>query len=789
MIARLLVASGFSRKIFRLPLDWRSGHPEQRRGVKAEATAVLCLVLCAWCLDASAQVPNWPSERPPRPLQAREVKFPPYEVRTLANGMRVVVVLHHEQPAVSMRLLVGAGAAQDPQGKTGVASLTASLLDQGTTTRSAAEIADQIDTIGGALGTGSGNDLTFVNAIAMKDSFGMVMDLLADVVRNPAFAPEEIDRQKQQVTSSLQVNDNDPDYVASVLFDRLVYGFHPYGLPSSGTSATLQQVAREDLQAFHKRYFVPNNMILAIVGDVTSEEAFAAAQRVFGPLPRGEVAMPKPIDPPPPTRRIVVVDKPDAVQTEIRMGMLAIPRKHPDYLAFDLAVKVLGGEGANRLHNVLRSERGLTYGASADTEARKEAGDFVAETDTRTETTGEVLRLMVDEFSRLQRERPFERELSGAQAYLAGSFPLTIETPNDIATEVLNVLFYELPVEEIGTFPRRVQAVTPDDILRVARQYVRPDRLSIVLVGNAAGFIPQLKQVGFSDFEVIPIEQLDLMSATLRREQRRASFEPFGPAKAGPHVRSVVGAGFRRPAMAYVDESAQAAQRPPANDPAATALLNRVIEAKGGLAALKKVSSVIAEADTSFQLEQGTLPSTTRTYVAYPDKFRVDAKIKGVDVVQVYDAGSAWVQDPAGVHEAPAPMREDFGHSVRRDTIPMLIAAAEGKYAVKLLPEEGRDGRVLRVVEISSAQLPPIRLYIDPQGLIVRQAFTQPGPGGKPVQVEEVFSDYRKVDGIMVPYKAELVHQGRTILTRTIRSVTLNAPVDAALFTRPQTQK
>ena len=181
----------------------------------------------------------------------------------------------------------------------------------------------------------------------------------------------------------------------------------------------------------------------------------------------------KPIEPPPPTRRIVVVDKPDAVQTEIRVGMLAIPRKHPDYLAWDLAVKILGGEGANRLHNVLRSERGLTYGASADTEARKQAGDFVAETDTHTETTGEVLRLMVDEFSRLQRERPFERELSGAQAYLAGSFPLTIETPNDIATEVLNVLFYDLPVEEIGTFPQRVQAVTPDDILRVARQ-VRP---------------------------------------------------------------------------------------------------------------------------------------------------------------------------------------------------------------------------------------------------------------------------------------------------------------------------
>jgi len=223
------------------------------------------------------------------------------------------------------------------------------------------------------------------------------------------------------------------------------------------------------------------------------------------------------IDPPPSARRIVIVDKPDAVQTEIRVGQIAIPRKHSDYLAFDLAVKILGGEGANRLHRVLRSERGLTYGASASAEARKETGDFVAETDTRTETTGEALRLMVDEISKLQRERVSLRELSDAQAYLAGSFPLTIETPNDIATQVLNVVFYELPVEEIGTFRERVQRVTPDDIQRVARAYVRPDRLSIVLVGNASEFVPQLERVGFSDFEIVPIEELDLMSASLRR--------------------------------------------------------------------------------------------------------------------------------------------------------------------------------------------------------------------------------------------------------------------------------
>ncbi len=489
-----------------------------------------CVGPASWILGlalgasvAGAQTVDWPSERPPRPLAARKATFPPYEVRTLSNGLQVIAVLPHEQPAVNMRMLVRAGSVQDLAGKAGVATLAAALLDQGTTSKSAEQIADQIDFIGGALGTGSGSDLSFAEVIVMKDSFDVGMDMLADIVRRPAFAPEEIERQKEQAISSLQVNREDPAYVAGVVIDRLVHGSHPYGLPTSGTPETLAAITQADLQAYHARNFVPNNMILGIVGDVTGDEAFAAAERAFGQWPSAELTPLHIVDSPPPTRRIVIIDKPDAVQTGIRVGQLGIPRNSPDYLAFDLAVKILGGEGANRLQRVLRSERGLTYGASADLSARKQAGDVVAETDTRTETTGEALRLMVDEFSTLRRERVSQRELSDAQAYLAGTFPLTIETPNDIATQVLNVVFYELPIEEIGTFSERVQQVTPDDIQRVAQRYVMPDRLSIVLVGNAAEFVPQLRRVGFSEFEIIPIDELDLMSATLRRQVRRGA--------------------------------------------------------------------------------------------------------------------------------------------------------------------------------------------------------------------------------------------------------------------------
>jgi zinc protease len=733
-------------------------------------------------LGPPASTTSWPIERMPAPLRARSVTFPPYDIQTLSNGMQVITVLHHEQPAVTMRLLVRAGGVNDPDKKRGVSMLVSSLLDQGTTTRSSQQIADQIDSIGGILGTGSGDDFTSVSAIVMKDSFEQAMDLVGDVVRHPAFSPDEIERQKEQVTSSQQVNANDPDYLASAIFDRLVYGFHPYGLPGSGTPETIASISREDLQQFHRQHFVPNNMVLAIVGDITQKEAVASAQRVFGGWPRGEVPVWRGVAPPEPTRRVIVVDKPDAVQTEIRMGQLAIPRKHPDFLKWDLAIKVLGGEGANRLHRVLRSERGLTYGASASTEGRKLAGDIVAETDTRTETTGEALRLMMEEFVRLQRLRVPERELMDAQAYLAGSFPLTIESPNDIATQVINYVMYELPLEDIPTYTQRVTAITPDDIQRVAQEYIKPERLSIVMVGNASAFVPQLRALGMTNIEIIPIDQLDLMSASLRRETGlKVSNEPAGsfdslrtqPAYLATQVNP--GAGRAQNATSL-------------NDRAATDLLRRVVDARGGVMLLKGVKTVVADTVTTFQMQQGTLPATTRTYIAYPDKFRIDAEVDGAQTTQVYNAGRAWVKDPKGIRDAPAAMAADFASSVRRDIITLLIDAAEGRLTVRKLTDQATaDGRPVQVLEVSGPQLDRVRLFVDQQMMIVGQAYSYSIPGPQPRQIltEEVFSDYRFVNGIRVPFEAQLLQNGQPVLKRTITKVTINDPVPETLFTKP----
>jgi zinc protease len=722
-------------------------------GIRHSAFGIV--VAAALVAPAAAQVREWPSERPPRPLAAREVKFPPYEIRALANGLQVVAVLHHEQPAVSLRLIVRAGAAQDPADKPGVAALAAALLDQGTASRTAQEIATAIDSIGGALGTGAGTDLTFVNAVVMKDSVDFALSLVSDVARTPTFAPEEIERQRQQVLSGLKVSYEDPDYLANVVFDRLVYGFHPYGRPNSGTPESIARITREDLVAFHRAYFAPNNAILAIVGDVTAEEAFRGAERAFGGWARRPEATPLAApDPPEPTRRVIVVDRPGAVQTEIRIGNLAVPRRHPDYLALDLATKILGGEGSNRLHRVLRSERGLTYGASADLETLRLSGDIVAETDTRSDTTGEALRLIVDEYWRLQRERVSSGELQGAKDYLAGSFPLTIETPSDIALQVLNAVFYGLDLQELETFRERVNAVNVDDIQRVARAYLKPDRLSIVLVGDASTFVSQLAGAGFPQYERIALADLDLAAADFRRGGK-------------------------------ADDEANTSRSEGEASAKARALVRRAIEAKGGLARLRAIRTAHAETQTTLMTPDGPLETTMLTYIAYPDRYRVEASLPQGRLVRVYASGEAWGRGPSGAAEAPGGLRAQLGAAVARDVIPLLLKAERGEVEARRLPDErGEDGATLRVLALGPAS-DAVKLYLDAStGLVVKETYEVSAPAGRAPQ-EEIFSDYRTVDGIRVAFRAVVRQAGATVVERTVTRFAINVPIDDTLFTKP----
>ena len=725
-------------------------------------------------------------------MPARDSKFPPYELQTLANGLQVVAVLHHEQPVVTMRLLIRAGTSSDPKGKLGLAHLAASLLDQGTKSKTAEQMNDEIDFIGGAMGAGAATDLTFCNMVVMKDSFEKGMRMLSELAREPGFDPAEIERQRQQMLSGLQVSLEDPEYIANSVFDRLVYGFHPYGMPTNGTPETLASLTRDDLVAFHRRYFAPNNAILAVVGDVTAEEAFATAKKVFGDWDKKDLSAEKFIQPPDPTRRVIVVNKPDSVQTEVRVGHLGIPRTHPDYMAVNLAIRILGGEGSNRLHQVLRTERGLTYGAQANMDTLKDTGDFEAETNTRSEATGEVLKLIVDEFWRIQRERVSERELGDAKAYLTGSFPLTIETPESIAMQVVNVLFYGLPLEHLQNFRDRVNAVTVDDIQRVARALLRPDRLSIVLVGNASAFASQLRGVGFDTFETVELGDLDLMAANFKRAKARAqgageAGRAGGAGRAGqPGGAGLVAQPFRA-AMNYHQAplGSRPSVEPSADERAkAEALLDKAIAAKGGLERLRALKTIVVKQTLITQSPQGDATAETSNYIQYPDRFRIVTETPNGTMVQASDGKQVWMTDARGLHDAPEPLVREFRAALRRDPIALLLAAKEGKLTARLLPETtDKEGQGSVPLELSATDLNPIVLEVDRTTSLIRKQSYRADAPGRPL-VEESFSDYRPVDGIQIAFRASR-KSGPLSVERRVTEVKINTAVEPALFSRP----
>lgn len=466
----------------------------------------LVLVSCATTAD---------KQSPPEPKPLGKVDFPAYEKRVLPNGLTVYALEYHEQPVVSLRLLITAGAENDPTDLPGVAAFTADLLNKGTKTRSATQIAEAIEQVGATLEASADMESTTLSTSALTDSLELGFELMTDILMNPAFAQQELARTQQQSMSSMTADLEDPDFIADAAFQRVVYGRHPYGHLENGTLTSIPKIRREDLIRFHETYYAPNISALAIVGDVSTSEAFKLAEHWLGSWAKKNI--PQRAAPEVPKlegRRVVVVDKPDAVQTEIRVGQTTVRRKDPDYFNILVASYILGGSGSGRLNQALRVERGLTYGAYATIQPRRGPGSFYSTTDTRTEKTLEALNLLLEQIQKFRANEVPADELQNARSFLVGSFPLSIEIPDDLARRLTTVFLYDLGDDYLKTYRDRLATVSAADVLRVAMEKISSDNVVIVLVGKADEFKKQLDGLGRMD--VIPISKLHLDSPDLR---------------------------------------------------------------------------------------------------------------------------------------------------------------------------------------------------------------------------------------------------------------------------------
>ncbi len=332
-----------------------------------------------------------PRATPPPPAAPRSVQFPVPEERTLSNGLRVVVVTRHNVPLVSARLLVKTGGEADPAQLAGLADVTASLLTKGTTTRKATEIAEAIEALGGSIEAGARWDASSAGIDVESSRLSQAMAILADVVRNPVFESEEIERLRQQYLDDVRVSLGQPGSIARYVASRVVFGEGPYGHPLSGTLESLAQIKRGDITAFHDKYYRPDNAVLVIGGDVTAADGFRLAEKLFGDWKRPAAPLPAPsaakmADAKP---RVLVIDKPDAGQAAVLVARLGIPRGDQDYFRGIVANSVLTGY-SGRLNQEIRIKRGLSYGAGSTLDVRRGAGPFTASAQTKNESGADV---------------------------------------------------------------------------------------------------------------------------------------------------------------------------------------------------------------------------------------------------------------------------------------------------------------------------------------------------------------------------------------------------------------
>jgi len=434
---------------------------------------------------------------PPLGATAASFTLPPIVERRLDNGLTLLIVEDHTLPLVVFSLLMPGGSAFDPPEQGGVATITASLLRKGTRSRSAEELAREIEFLGGVLGAGAGADFSNVSGEFLSKDLSRGFELFADIALHPTFPEDELRRARELMLAAIIASREDSSAIASRCFGAFLFGDHPYGRPSSGTEASLAALDRSAVQSFYQRHYVPDGAVLVVIGDATVDQLASAAEGAFGGW--NSRAGSPPLLPLPVRvsgRRLLVVDKPDANQAHIRIGNVGISRTDPDYVPAGVTTTILGGGFGSRLVDELRIKRSLTYGAWSGFNVHRMPGDFRAGTFTKVETTGEALQVALDVLTGFANEGATAAELARAQSLRTGQHPRKLETPGALAASLASLFAYGLPRSDIEAYPGRVMDVTLEDVRRIAATYVPTEDAAIVIVGPADTIAPQLAEFG-----------------------------------------------------------------------------------------------------------------------------------------------------------------------------------------------------------------------------------------------------------------------------------------------------
>jgi zinc protease len=685
-------------------------------------------------VSATVTVPSYKSLKfGPAP----EVKVPDVPSFTLSNGMKVYLLENHELPLVSGFALVRTGNLFDPKDKVGLAELTGSVMRSGgTKSKTGEQLDEQLENIAASVETSIGESSGRVGFNALKENTDQVLAVFQDVLMNPEFRQDKLDLAKSQIRSGISRRNDEPGGILSRTFAEIVYGRdNPYAWRMEYEH--IDNIQRNDLIAFYKRYFFPSNVILAVQGDFATAEMRAKLEKLFdGWTVKQENVPPFPPVTAKPAPGVYLAPKQDVTQTSFAFGHLGGELRDPNFPALSVMSNILGGSFSGRLFKNVRTKLGLAYSVSGGWGATYDhPGLFEVSGSTKSASTVDTIQAALDEVNKMRTSEVTDQELDTAKQSVLNSFVFFFDSPSKTLSRVVTYEYYGYPKDFIFQYQKGVQAVTKADVLRVAKQYLKPEDISIVAVGKPSDFGKPLTTLG-------PVKEIDLSIPEPRR----------------------------KPAAALKSDSASLER--------GHKLLQRAQQAAGGADKLAAINDYTQSVQASINTPQGSMQAKQTNQWTKAGAFRQTQELPFGKVVAFYDGKSNWLASPQGTMEMPPPVLRQMQGEKMRSFVELLLADKNPNVTVNAVADDA--------VEIAPKQGDAVRVEFDPAtGLPARYKYQSMGAQG-PRSVVSSLSDWRDVSGIRFPYKLVVEQGGQKFAEATVSEWKLNGGLtDEELSKKP----
>ncbi len=670
------------------------------------------------------------------------VEVPQPERVELANGMVVMLLEDHELPLIDVRMLVRTGSRWESSDKVGLADLVGQVLRSGGTEDIASDelddlLEDRAVTIESFVGITNGG----VNMSTLKDDFPEMLRVFADVLRHPAFEQDKIDVAKTQTVSGIARQNDSPSQVLGREFTELVYGADsPYA--RQPTYTTIDNISRDDLVAFHGKTFHPNRMILGLAGDFDSQEAIKQIEDVFGDWPAGpELEEPVATYRKQPNPGIFYAEKKDVTQSYVRIGHLGITRDNPDYYAVEMMNQVLGGSFAARLFTRVRSQKGLAYNVRGSVGSRWDyPGVTRLQISTKTGTTAAAIDALLEEVGNMTSEPPTDEEVDKGRAGILKSFVFRADSARKILSQQLTYEYFGYPLDWQERYRKGIENVTTAEVREVAKKYLHPDRFSILVVGKTEGIDRPLSDFGEVQAVDISIPEPDAETVKVTAEGEQRGRE----------------------------------------------LIAKAIEGIGGAERLDALRTYRSEISVEAETPQGSMAMKAKAVVFLPERMRWELTLPFGTMVQVLNGDDSFSQTPQGIGPLPAAQRGQLEKSLRR-LVPVLLGLRDSEGFKAVATGAGEvDGTGVEMVHVELSG-DANTLGIDPEtGRILSITYRGTNFMGAPGELEQHFSDFREVDGLVLPFASVTTFNGEPMLSGNVQSTELDIAIEDSEFEKPQ---